>query len=150
MKRINIFSVKQVREKGGLYNLDSTTIGGPKDAVHIIKEVFRLEEEPVEKVIVMTLNTKNALAGLHVISIGTLNSSLVHPREVFMAAILNNASSLILVHNHPSGDPTPSSDDIAVMKRIRDAGKILGIEMVDSLVIGEGERFVSFREKGLI
>ena len=83
------------------------------------------------------------------ISIGSLNTSLVHPREVFRPAIRKACASVILIHNHPSGDPTPSSEDIAVTRRLYEAGRLLGIEVLDHVVIGDG-RFVSFREKGLL
>jgi DNA repair protein RadC len=95
------------------------------------------------------LDTKNRLACLSQISLGTLNSSYVQPREVLKVAILANAASLILVHNHPSGDPTPSREDFDVTRRIGEAAKLLGLSLLDHLVIGEG-RFYSFKDEGQI
>ena len=85
-----------------------------------------LADSPVEKVIALHLNAKHALIGVHVVSIGALDVSIVHPREVFKAACLSNAAGLVLVHNHPSGDPTPSPDDHAIVARLRDVGVLLG------------------------
>jgi len=81
---------------------------------------------------------------------GILNSSLVHPREVFRAAIAEAAAGIIVVHNHPSGDPTPSADDRAVTRQLVDAGRVLDVPVYDHVVIGGGERYVSFAEAGLL
>jgi DNA repair protein RadC len=93
--------------------------------------------------------TVEQVIALHVVSIGTLNASLVHPREVFKAALLTNAAGLILAHNHPSGDPTPSPDDRALVSRLRQAGDILGVELLDALIVTDpmdGGAYYSFRE----
>ena len=84
----------------------------------------------------MTLDTKNGVIDTHRITVGTLDASLVHPREVFRAAIKDAASSIILVHNHPSGDPTPSGADIDVTNRLTESGKLLGIDVLDHIVLG--------------
>ena len=97
----------------------------------------------VEEFGVVTLDTKNKVTGYCRVSIGTLEASLVHPREVFKPAILNSASSIILVHNHPSGDPTPSRQDLQVTDAMKDAGKILGIDVLDHIVIGENSLSIS-------
>ncbi|CAM3709653.1 JAB domain-containing protein [Marinicrinis lubricantis] len=146
MKRINIYSLKQVKEKAGLYNLNSKKINCPDDAHRVITIVLDLQNEPVEKFGIISLNTKNEVTGLHIISVGTVNSTLVHPREIFKAAVLNNATSVILFHNHPSGDPTPSKEDIKITRQIELAGKIIGIDVFDHIIIGD-ERFYSLREK---
>jgi DNA repair protein RadC len=91
---------------------------------------------------------KNNVRGVNTVSIGDLGSATAHPREVFKPAILANAASILMLHNHPSGDPTPSADDIDVSRRINDAGQLLGIELLDHVVIG-GDSFVSMKEKGL-
>jgi DNA repair protein RadC len=98
---------------------------------------------------VILLNTKNRVLGVETVSIGSLNSSLVHPREVFKSAVQRSAAGVILVHNHPSGDPTPSSEDIEITRRLSDAGRVIGIEVLDHIIIGD-HLFVSFKEKGLI
>ena len=82
------------------------------------------------------------------VSVGTLTASLVHPREVFRAAIRERAASIALVHNHPSGDPTPSPEDVALTARLRSAGDLLGIRVLDHIVIGSGGRYVSFLDTG--
>jgi DNA repair protein RadC len=84
------------------------------------------------------------------VSVGDLSSALVHPREVFKPAILSNAASVILAHNHPSGDPQPSPEDCAVTRRLQEAGQILGIEVLDHVIIGDASRWASLREKGLM
>ena len=104
-----------------------------------------LHDESTEVFAILCLSTKHHVLGYHEVSRGTLDSTLVHPREVFKAALLPNAAAIILAHNHPSGDPTPSPDDTALTTRLRAAGTILGVEVLDHVVIGDG-RYVSFRE----
>ncbi|MEW9673574.1 RadC family protein [Ammoniphilus sp. 3BR4] len=89
------------------------------------------------------------MTGVEKVSVGSLNSAIVDPREVFKAAILHNAASIIVGHNHPSGDPTPSREDLSVTNRLVEAGKILGIEVLDHLILGE-ERFQSLKESGMM
>jgi DNA repair protein RadC len=103
----------------------------------------------VECFAVLLLNTKNRVRGHHIVSIGSLNEAIVHPREAFRAAVIGAAYSVILMHNHPSGDPTPSSADIAITRRLVEAGKILGITVQDHVVVGY-ERHASLREAGYL
>ena len=98
---------------------------------------------------ILILDTKNQITKVETISIGTLNASIVHPRDVFKTALLNSANSLILVHNHPSGDTTPSNEDINITNRLIDAGKLLGIKVLDHIILGDN-RYLSFQEKNLI
>jgi DNA repair protein RadC len=98
---------------------------------------------------VMHLNTKKMVLGIREVSIGSLNSSLVHPRECFKEAIKRNSHSLILLHNHPSGDPTPSKEDLEITNRLIECGRILGILVLDHIIIGDGS-YISLREKGII
>lgn len=98
---------------------------------------------------VVLLNTKHYVVGVELISIGTLNGSMVHPREVFRAAIRRGAAALILVHNHPSGDPSPSPEDVQVTRRLVEAGRLLGMDVLDHVIIGDN-RYVSLREQGLV
>ncbi|HKI77616.1 MAG TPA: DNA repair protein RadC [Ignavibacteriaceae bacterium] len=116
-----------------------------------IAEIFipLLKDELKEKFIVICLNTANKIIKHEVISIGNLNSSVVHPREVFKVAIENSSASIILLHNHPSGNPEPSNEDISITKKIVEAGKMLNIPVFDHLVIA-GENFTSFVKKNLI
>ena len=102
-----------------------------------------------EHLIGLYLDTRNNLIKEETISIGTLNTSLIHPREIFRSAVIEACASVILVHNHPSGDPTPSKDDITVTKKIIKASEVIGIELLDHVIIGN-ERYVSLKEDGLI
>lgn len=98
----------------------------------------------------MMLNTKNQVVGLHKAHVGSLNASIVHPREVMKCAIFNNAASIIVSHQHPSGDPTPSKEDIEVTKRLAEAGEILGIEVLDHVIVSHTGKHVSLKEKGYL
>jgi len=109
----------------------------------------RLEDAPVEEFHVATLDAQHRLERDILVTRGILNSSLVHPREVFRQAIAENAYAVILVHNHPSGDPTPSADDRGITAQLVSAGKLLGIEVLDHVIIGRG-RFTSFAERGIL
>lgn len=101
--------------------------------------------KPVEHFLVISLNGANNATKLHVVSKGILNKTIVHPREVFRQAIKDNANHIILVHNHPSGELSPSDEDIAITKRLSEAGKLLGIEVLDHLIISK-KGFDSFTE----
>lgn len=149
MVNINIYTVKQIKEKGVRCDLESRVIRSPRDAYFAIEAVLDLEHEACEKFGILTLNTKNYITGLHVISIGTLNSAVVHPREVFKAAILNNAASLICFHNHPSGDPTPSPEDVNLTRGLIDAGRLIGIDVLDHVIIGAEGNYFSMKENGI-
>jgi DNA repair protein RadC len=106
-----------------------------------------LQHEPSEVFAILCLSTKHRVIAYHEVSRGTLDATLVHPREVFKAAILANAAALVVAHVHPSGDPTPSQDDIELTKRLAAAGTLLGIEVLDHIIVGD-ERYVSFKELG--
>ena len=124
-----------------------TTIKSPCDIVRLAREVLEMHEMAEENFVILCLNTKNKIAGVHTVSIGSLNASIVHPREVFKAALLNNANGIICLHNHPSGDPEPSRDDIEITHRLANAGNILGIKVLDHVIIGD-DRYVSLKEQG--
>ena len=117
---------------------------------HDIYEAFRdhFERLDREEFDVVLLDGKNRVLGFNVVSLGSLTASLVHPREVFKPAIVGNAAALILIHNHPSGDPEPSAQDRALTRRLREAGDLLGIRILDHVVIGDS-RFRSFVDAGL-
>ena len=114
-----------------------------------IYELFqpRFTRADREEFLVVPLDVKHAILGFHVVSVGSLTASLVHAREVFKVAILANAAALVFVHNHPSGDPTPSSQDIALTKRLVEVGDLVGITVLDHIVMGDN-RYVSFVEDG--
>lgn len=128
------------------YAVNFFRVNSPSSVANIYMEEMRyLEKEHIK---VVFLDTKNAIIKDKDISIGTVNASLVDPREVFREALNFGAVHIILIHNHPSGDPSPSKDDIEVTKRIVDAGKIIGIELIDHIIIGDG-KYLSLKEEGL-
>lgn len=120
----------------------------PTEVVAIVQDSVKLLDR--EHFVVYILDQKNRILASEVASIGSLNSSIVHPREIFKRAIKISGASIILVHNHPSGDPTPSSEDIAVTKRLVQAGEVLGINVLDHVIIGSSGKFTSLRETGVI
>ena len=128
-KRINIVSIKMVKESSFLYQ--TRQILSPKDAYEMIKE--QLEGLDREQFIIACLNTKNEPTNITVVSVGSLNKAIVHPREVFKTAILSNAASIMAFHNHPSGDTTLSDQDIQLTHRLIEAGELLGIKLLDHL-----------------
>jgi DNA repair protein RadC len=122
-------------------------VHGPEDAAHYAMPRFRFEQR--EHFAVLLLNTKNHILGMPEISVGSLSASIVHPREVFREAINYAAASMILLHNHPSGDPSPSREDIAVTNRLVKAGKIMDIEVLDHIILGD-HRFLSSEGEGAV
>ena len=121
-----------------------------KDPQSIVKSIRAgMKDKAKEHFKLILLNSRNKIIGISTISIGTLNANLVHPREVFKEAIMHNASSVVLAHNHPSGDPEPSEADLEITKRLIDAGKIMGIDVLDHIIITK-TGFMSFKEKKLI
>lgn len=122
-------------------------ITSPKDIADIF--IPMLKDELKEKFIIVCLNSANKIIKIETISVGSLNSSVVHPREIFKAAIENSSASIILIHNHPSGNPEPSNEDIAITKKMVEAGKILDIPVFDHLIIA-GNNYTSFVERRLI
>ncbi|CAG5092421.1 DNA repair protein RadC [Thermobacillus xylanilyticus] len=126
---------------------DRPAIRKPEDAAKLVMEDLRSELK--EHFVCLFLNTKNQVLARETLSVGTLNASLVHPREVFRAAIKRGSASIICLHNHPSGDPTPSPEDIALTRRLQEAGALIGIDVLDHIVIGDG-RFISLKEQGYL
>ena len=122
-------------------------IRSPRDAAELMMARLRFENK--EQFMALVLSTKNHVLATPVISVGTLNASIVHPRELFRQAINYAAASLILVHNHPSGDPSPSQEDIDLTVKLVEAGKLLDIKVLDHVIIGDN-RYVSLKEKGII
>lgn len=121
------------------------TIRSPEDAAsYLMTDMASLSQEHF---VVLFLNVKNEVLHKQTIFIGSLNSSIVHPREVFREAVKRSAASIVVAHNHPSGNPAPSPEDIEVTKRLMEAGSIMGIETLDHLIIGD-HQFISLKEKG--
>ena len=123
-------------------------IRSPEDASNVAKGFIQLHENPEEHLYMICMNTKNRIIGVFEISHGNANSSIVGVREIFQKALLANAMSIIVMHNHPSGDTTPSREDIEVTKRIAEAGKIIGIELLDHIIVGDN--YCSLKEKGYL
>ncbi|MBM7597809.1 DNA repair protein RadC [Virgibacillus halotolerans] len=122
-------------------------IRSPEDGADYIMEEMRSLNQ--EHFVVLFLNTKNQIIHRQTIFIGSLNASIVHPREVYREAVKRSAASIIVAHNHPSGDPSPSQEDIHVTRRLVESGKMIGIEVLDHLIIGD-RKFVSLKEKGYL
>ena len=148
MKTIQFNKVVLVRESAHRYNLP-TSVLGPKEAVKAINELMHLDTEAQEVFVTLFLDVKNHITGIHEVARGILSAAPVHPREVFKAAILSNAAAMIIAHNHPSGDPQPSSEDRQVTRRLLQVGKLTDIPVIDSIIIGEN-KFYSFKEKGIL
>ena len=128
-----MYSVKLIKESGVNYSMEEK-ITSPQVARDIIEKILELSSSPVEKFGIIALTTKNKVAGVHIIAIGGLSQAVIEAREIFQHAILNNAASIILFHNHPSGDPDPSKEDVVFSKKIEEAGKLLGIKVMDHVI----------------
>jgi DNA repair protein RadC len=147
-KRITKYKLELVKESSKVYEVESK-ISSPSDVRDYIEQVFKLSSQAEEVMVMLVLDIKNNVIGAFEVSRGSLNASIVHPREIFKRVLLLNGASIILAHNHPSGDPTPSIEDISTTKRLVDGGKILGIGVLDHLIIGD-YGYKSFKEDSLI
>lgn len=138
-----VVRIKQVvRELEGV-----ETVRSPQDVAKLAFDF--IGDEDREVFLVMCLNTKNNVIAVHRAHIGSINASIVHPREIMKTAILNNAASIVVAHNHPSSNPSPSTEDIDVTERLVEAGKIIGIDLLDHLIVTPIEnKYVSLKEKG--
>jgi DNA repair protein RadC len=135
------------RRLAALSDEERPVIRSPQDVANLLMPELRdIKKETLKSLI---LDTKNRVMKILTVSVGILDSSLVHPREVFKDAITASAASLIIAHNHPSGDPTPSPEDRHITKRLYEAGQILGIELLDHIIIGDN-KFVSLKERGML
>ncbi|RNB90211.1 DNA repair protein RadC [Brevibacillus nitrificans] len=143
-KRVNIVRIQMVRESSLLY--PQRRIRMAKDVVGLFQSF--LQESDREIFFLLALNVKNEPTAIHTVSVGSLDSTIVHPREVFKVAILSNSASVIVAHLHPSGDPTPSQPDLDVTKRLQEAGELLGIPVLDHIIVGTEGAYVSLKEGG--
>ncbi len=141
----HIPQVKLLMVKDGAVKSEVKAIHGSQDVFNLMSGYFAGHDR--EEFAVLLLDTKHKVNGVHTVSIGSVNMSIVHPRETFKAAIVCNASAVILVHNHPSGDPTPSQEDRTLTARLKECGTLLGIPVIDHVVIGDG-RYESFADQG--
>lgn len=142
----NVNVVKVYMKKEGTLKLESK-VSSPTNVYEVSKKY--LGEVDREHLILLVLDNKNAINSISTIAIGSLNTAIIHPREVYKTAILCNGASIIIVHNHPSGDTTPSKEDILITKRLQESGKILGIDLIDHVIIGDNT-YTSLKEKGFI
>lgn len=147
-KAVMILSALEIGKRIQIHKpSDRYVIRSPEDGADYVMEEMRDLHQ--EHFVCLFLNTKNQVIHRQTIFIGSLNASIVHPREVFKEAVKRSAASIICAHNHPSGDPAPSQEDIHVTRRLTECGKMLGIELLDHLIIGD-RKFVSLKEKGYL
>ena len=140
----SVFEREKIREDAPSY-LSTTRFTSPQQIYEIFQDL-RLETK--EHFITLHLDGKNRILCIDRVSVGSLNQSIVHPREVFNAAIYSSAAAIILVHNHPSLDPSPSREDIEITRRLKECGELLGIKLVDHIIVGDS--YVSFVERGTL
>lgn len=147
-KAAEIKAAIELGNRLALYGEDARPIAGsPRDIANLIMPDLRyLKKETLKSLL---LDTKNRVIAIKTVSIGDLTSSIANPREIFKDAVVASAASIIMAHNHPSGDPTPSQQDIEITQRLIDTGKIIGIDVLDHVIIGDG-KFVSLKERGLM
>ena len=143
---LSFFKLKLVKENSARYDLQKSITS--KDNLVNLCKVLEINNEAEEVLMLITVNTKNSITGVFEVSRGSLNASIVHPREIFKRAILNNAAGIFLIHNHPSGNSTPSREDIEITKRIKAAGELLGINLIDHIIAGNS--YYSFLENGIL
>ena len=146
-KATQILALCELYKRFKLCEPKSFKISKPSDVAELLLDELRVLQQEV--LILITLNTKNRIISKKEIFKGGLNTSLVHPREIFKEAVKDSAASIIICHNHPSGDPTPSRDDINITTRLKECGKMMGIELLDHLIIGDN-RFISLKEKDIL
>jgi len=141
------FRIALVREPG-VKLANKPQVRFPAEAAPMLTQY--IGESDREVFVVALLTIRHRVVGLHTVSVGCVSSSLVHPREVFKPAILAGSAAVLIAHNHPSGDPDPSGEDVALTRRLASAGAILGIEVIDHIIVGEAGRFVSLKDRGLL
>lgn len=146
-KELAVFAIRELSKRYLQKQPPPDTIHGPEDAANYVRQQLAMESR--EHFCTLLLNTKNNVIGWNVVSIGNLTGTVVHPREVFAPAIVHHAASIILAHNHPSGNPSPSREDIAVTQRLVKAGKIMDVPVLDHIITG-GDDFVSMKERSLM
>jgi DNA repair protein RadC len=140
----SVFEREKIREDAPSY-LRTTRFTSPQQIFEIFCD---LRMEIKEHFIALHLDGKNRILCIDRVSVGSLNQSIVHPREVFKSAVYSSAAAIILVHNHPSLDPTPSREDIEITRRLKECGELLGIKLLDHIIVGDS--YVSFVERGML
>lgn len=147
LQKLKLEALFNFADRTNRAKVERIKISSPNDAAMVVMEELRYCQKEHFKI--MLLDTKNNVRKVSEISVGSLSSSIVHPREVFKEAVVNSCSSIILVHNHPSGESEPSHEDIVLTNRLGECGKLMGIKVLDHIIIGDGVYF-SFMEEGLI
>ncbi len=147
VKAAQLMALAELSKRISTLKIDKIKISSPSDVAILLMEEMRYYRKEYFKIIL--LDTKNNIKKISDISIGSLNSSIVHPREVFSEAVINSSSAIIFAHNHPSGETEPSREDISLTNRLDECGKLLGIKVLDHIIIGDGT-FYSFKEEGLL
>ncbi len=140
-----VFSREVIRENMPVY-IETTRFSSPLQVFEMFRDLIL---ETKEHFLCLHLDGKNRIICLDRVSVGSLNQSIVSPREVFKSACVNSSAGLILIHQHPTGDPNPSAEDISITKRLKEVGELIGIPVLDHIVIGDG-KYVSFAERGLL
>lgn len=142
-KRVQVVEVQLVKERS--FQFSERRIGKPEDAVQVFKQYLGGEKDR-EHFVIIGVSSKNEPIIIQTVHIGAIASSIVSPREVMKALILSNCAAFIALHNHPSGDPSPSPEDIQVTHRLKDAGELIGIKLLDHIIVGEYE--ISLAQRG--
>ena len=146
--RITKYRLELIKESSKLYEVEKE-VSSPSDVYNQLESIFNLSNQAEEVLVMLVLDTKNKIIGAFEVSRGSLNSSIVHPREIFKRALLINGASIILGHNHPSGDTTPSKEDKEVTLKLKEGGKILEIELLDHIIVGD-RGYTSLKGIGVI
>ena len=145
-KRVSIVRMQMVKEGSFIYR--PREFKNPNDVVEMMHHYFDTSDREI--VGVLSLDGHSRPIAFEIIAIGTVNSCMLCPRDIFKHALLSNAVNLILLHNHPSGVPTASKEDVLVTKRIKEVGKLMGIELLDHIIIGADKEFTSLKEQGIV
>jgi DNA repair protein RadC len=146
LTKIDIVKIHMVKD--GTIEYGKRAIRNPKDLADLGMKFLKHADREI--FLLVCLNTRNHINCIHVVSIGTVNASLVAPREVFKIALLSNASEVAFIHNHPSGDTDPSEDDLLITRKLAECGKLFDIKLLDHVIISNEGKYESFLEKGLI
>ena len=149
MKRVTKYDVRLVKESSSLYDYDEKKLNNPYAVSCMLNEIFDMENLCEEHFVMLALDSKLRVVGAFDIHTGTINSSLVSMRSLFSRAMLCNANSIIVAHNHPSGVVKPSKEDVSITGRIEEAGDILDIKLQDHIIIGE-DSYYSFKNEGML
>lgn len=144
---ISKYKIKLVKEASARYECENQ-ITSPDIIEKIARNILEIDSECEEVGVIIALNTKNKILGTFEISRGSLNSSIIHPREVFKRLLLLNANGFVFLHNHPSGNTVPSNDDVLITRKLKQSGELLGIDLIDSCVVGDN--FLSMKHEKII